>query len=133
MSPPRGETARYSAHALDLHQLRKPDIDFWTMWDGDLLVAIGALKMLAPGHGELKLMHTLEAARRRGAASAMLAHLIEVARAKRFARLSLETGAWPYVEPARALYRRHGFGECPPFGDYEPDPNSVFMTLALDL
>ena len=47
-------------------------------------------------------------------------------------RLSLETGSWPYFEAARAFYRRHGFVECPPFGDYNPDPNSVFMTLELE-
>ena len=34
--------------------------------------------------------------------------------------------------PARALYESFGFVACAPFGDYRPDPNSVFMTLALD-
>ena len=48
------------------------------------------------------------------------------------ARLSLETGSWPYFAPARALYARHGFTECGPFGDYREDPNSVFMTLVFD-
>jgi len=47
------------------------------------------------------------------------------------ARLSLETGARPYFQPAQALYRSHGFVECGAFGDYAPDPDSVFMTLAL--
>jgi len=32
---------------------------------------------------------------------------------------------------AHALYRSEGFVECAPFGDYNPDPNSVFMTLEL--
>jgi putative acetyltransferase len=27
-----------------------------------------------------------------------------------------------------ALYRRFGFAECPPFGDYILDPFSIFMT-----
>jgi putative acetyltransferase len=27
-----------------------------------------------------------------------------------------------------ALYTAHGFTECPPFGDYKLDPNSVFLT-----
>jgi isocitrate/isopropylmalate dehydrogenase len=31
----------------------------------------------------------------------------------------------------RALYRKHGFVECAPFGGYLPDPNSVFMSLDL--
>jgi putative acetyltransferase len=61
----------------------------------------------------------------------MLRHIIAAARAEGLSRLSLETGSWAYFRPARELYRRHGFVECPPFGDYGPDPNSVFMTLDL--
>jgi hypothetical protein len=56
---------------------------------------------------------------------------LPTARAGGMSRLSLETGAWPYFAPARALYARHGFVECGPFGDYREDPNSVFMTLVL--
>jgi putative acetyltransferase len=44
-------------------------------------------------------------------------------------RLSLETGCFAYFAPAVALYRAHGFIECAPFGDYTPDPNSLFLTL----
>ena len=32
---------------------------------------------------------------------------------------------------ARSLYRTRGFVECPPFGDYAPDANSIFMSLDL--
>ena len=46
-------------------------------------------------------------------------------------RLSLETGSFEYFRPAVALYAKHGFVECEPFGEYAPDPNSTFMTLAL--
>lgn len=76
-------------------------------------------------------MHTLEPARRKGIGSAMLRHIIAAADARGMSRLSLETGSWEYFGPARALYRRHGFVECAPFGDYVADPNSVFMSLAL--
>ena len=61
----------------------------------------------------------------------MLRHIIGTARAGGMVRLSLETGSWDYFRPARALYARHGFVECPPFADYVLDPNSVFMTLDL--
>ncbi|MFZ0009289.1 MAG: GNAT family N-acetyltransferase [Steroidobacteraceae bacterium] len=80
---------------------------------------------------ELKSMHTVPAARRRGVATLMLRHLIAAARSGGMRRLSLETGSWDYFEPARELYRRHGFHVCPPFADYDPDPNSTFMTLQL--
>jgi GNAT superfamily N-acetyltransferase len=59
----------------------------------------------------------------------MLRHIIDAARSMGLERLSLETGSWEYFNAARALYRRHGFVECPPFGDYVEDRNSIFMTL----
>lgn len=128
----RAQTAPGSAHALDLSGLRASDIAFWTGWDGEMLVAVGALKTLSPAHGEVKSMHTAEVARRRGFAGRMLGHLIGEARARGMARLSLETGAWDYFKPAVALYRAHGFMPCGPFEGYIADPNSVFLTLDLD-
>jgi len=127
----RSQTAPGSAHALDLSGLRSPDIQFWSAWDGDDVIAIGALKRLSDLHGEVKSMHTAEPHRRRGVGAAMLRHIIDRARHAGLSRLSLETGSWAYFDPARALYRRHGFVDCPPFGSYGPDPNSVFMTLEL--
>jgi putative acetyltransferase len=76
-------------------------------------------------------MHSAEACRRNGVARGMLLHLIGAARSLGMSRLSLETGSWPYFQPARALYRSVGFVECPPFGEYAHDPNSVFMSLDL--
>ena len=58
----------------------------------------------------------------------MLQHLIDEAVARGYARLSLETGSMAFFEPARRLYAAFGFVPCAPFGDYRPDPNSVFMT-----
>lgn len=125
------ETEPGSAHALDLSGLRAPSVSFWSAWDGETLVGVGALKRLSDDHGEVKSMHTVEAARGRGVGSTMLRHIIASARDAGMRRLSLETGSWPYFAPARAMYARHGFVECEPFGDYVPDRNSTFMTLAL--
>jgi putative acetyltransferase len=94
-------------------------------------MAVGALKALDADHGEVKSMHVAAEHRRQGVAAAMLDHIIGEARRRGLRRLSLETGAWDYFAPARAFYRRHGFLDCPPFGDYRPDPNSVFLTLDL--
>ena len=127
----RANTAPGSAHALDLAGLQAPGISFWTIWDGDTLLGCGALKRLAADHGEVKSMHTAQAVRRKGIASAMLRHIIATARGRRIARLSLETGSWDYFRPAQAFYRRHGFVACGPFADYVLDPNSVFMTRDL--
>ncbi|WP_157217610.1 GNAT family N-acetyltransferase [Flavisphingomonas formosensis] len=127
----RAQTAAGSAHALDLSGLQAPDIRFWALWQEEELLGLGALRRLPDRHGEVKSMHIAEPFRGRGAGSAMLAHIIAAARSDGLARLSLETGSWDYFLPARRLYARHGFVECAPFGDYAPDPNSVFMTLDL--
>jgi putative acetyltransferase len=123
------QTEPQSAHALDLSGLKSSDVSFWSGWDDDQVVAIGALKRLSDSHGEIKSMHTAESHRRKGVGSAMLRHIIARARESGLSQLSLETGAWPFFIPARELYKRHGFAECPAFGDYVPDPNSIFMTM----
>jgi len=129
-------TPRESAHALDASSLRAPDIEFWAAWEGEgdaaVVLGVAALRTLTPDHGEVKSMHTDERRRRRGVGGALLRHVVAAARARGMTRLSLETGSAPYFAPARALYARHGFVACPPFGDYAPDPHSVFMTRALD-
>jgi putative acetyltransferase len=113
----RAQTAPGSAHALDLDGLQAPKISLWTIRDDDgALLGVGALKRLSADHGEVKSMHTAEAAGGRGVGRAMLRHIVAAARASGFSRLSLETGSWDYFRPARALYRSHGFVECPPFG-----------------
>jgi putative acetyltransferase len=61
----------------------------------------------------------------------MLAHILGEARRRGYRRLSLETGSMGAFAPARALYAGFGFHDCPPFGGYVLDPNSVFMTLEL--
>jgi putative acetyltransferase len=127
----RAHTAPGSAHALDVTGLQAPNITFWAAWDGDTLVAVGAFKLLAENHGEVKSMHTVPSARRKGVGSAMLQHIVAFARSRGISRLSLETGSWDYFQPAVAFYRKHGFVECQPFADYVPDPNSIFMTLDL--
>ena len=125
LSPPE------SMHALDVSKLRAPGITFWAVWEGDELLGCGALKELEPGHGEVKSMRTPSALRRRGAGRAMLAHILQVARERKYERLSLETGSMEAFVPAQRLYASVGFERCGPFGDYQEDPNSVFMTLKL--
>jgi putative acetyltransferase len=126
LSPPE------SVHALDLAKLRRPDITFWTAWsdDGELL-GCGALRELTRTHGEIKSMRTPEALRRRGAGRAMLEHIVQEARRRRYQRLSLETGSMAAFAPAQQLYESAGFRACPPFGDSAEEPHRVFMTRRL--
>ncbi|MFC4728278.1 GNAT family N-acetyltransferase [Coralloluteibacterium thermophilus] len=120
-----------SVHALDLERLRRPGITFWTAWEDGALLGCAALRALDAEHAELKSMRTARAHLRRGVAAALLRHVMEEARRRGFRRLSLETGSPAAFLPARALYTRFGFVLCGPFGNYGPDPYSVFMTRAL--
>ncbi|WP_369959409.1 GNAT family N-acetyltransferase [Pseudomonas benzenivorans] len=125
VSPPE------SKHALDINDLKRPDILFWTAWLDLELVGCGAIKRLDAEHGEIKSMRTSPAHRGRGVASSLLTHILHEARQRGFRRISLETGAMPFFAPACSLYRQHGFTFCPPFADYAEDPNSLYMSRML--
>jgi putative acetyltransferase len=125
VSPPE------SRHALDLEQLRQPGITFWTVWDGGQLAGCVALKEIDSRQGEVKSMRTAKTHRRQGVASMLLQHLIAAAKRRGYRRLSLETGAMPYFEPARRLYHKAGFKACEAIVGYRPDPNSNFFTLEI--
>jgi len=125
-------TPLQDVHALDLDGLLDPMITVFSARHEGQLLAIGALKQLDESHGELKSMHTAEAARGQGIGRAMVDYLLRVAQHRGYCRVSLETGATDVYEPARSLYRRSGFTPCEPFGDYRESPNSAFMTLLLD-
>ena len=120
-----------SCHALDLTGLKQPDVTFWTIWDGVSLAGCGALKEIDRAHAEIKSMRTADGHQRKGVGAQMLRHILDEAARRGYRRLSLETGAQPFFDPARKLYASFGFVECPPFGDYVLDPNSIFMTREL--
>ncbi|MFK7732070.1 MAG: GNAT family N-acetyltransferase [Pseudomonadales bacterium] len=120
-----------SVHALDLDELRGEQLSFWTLWKKDELLACGALKSLGDKHAEIKSMRTSENFLRQGIAGQLLTRLLAQARKSGLQWVSLETGSQDYFEPARQLYLKYGFSFCPPFANYEEDPNSVFMSLQL--
>ncbi len=127
----RAQTPPGSVHMRGAEALDSPDIAFFVLRAGGAPLAMGALRSLDPQHGELKSMHVLDGHRGRGLAQALLARLVAEAQRRGLRRLSLETGAQPNFDAARALYRAAGFVECGPFGDYGVDPSSVFMTMGL--
>jgi len=125
-----------SVHALDHAALSGPLITFWTAREEGELLGCGALKLLdsphgTANHGEIKSMRTTASARGRGVATLLLTHILDEARRRNYGRVFLETGTEEYFAPARRLYARNGFTECPPFAGYALDPNSVFMELRL--
>ena len=120
-----------SVHALDLDKLRKPEITFWTAWDGKELLGCGALKELDPAYGEIKSMRTATRHLRKGVALSIMQVILAEAKKRSYQRLSLETGSMAAFAPARAMYARLGFQLCGPFQGYVEDQHSVFMTKAL--
>lgn len=131
------EGERYSAslyppesnHHLTLDELRTSHIRFLVARDAaGRAVATGALALFGPW-AELKRMWVVPAARGRGVSKAILAALEAHAREAQVSCLRLETGVENHA--ALALYERAGFARCDPFGDYQPDPLSVFMQKTL--
>ncbi|MGC1305890.1 MAG: GNAT family N-acetyltransferase [Phormidesmis sp.] len=120
-----------SVHVLGVESLRSPSITFWSAWQDSNLLGCGALKALNASCGEIKSMRTVEAYKRQGVASSILAHIVAIARQRGYQHLHLETGSLPAFQPARAFYEKHGFDYRTPFADYTADPNSVFMTKHL--
>jgi putative acetyltransferase len=118
-----------SVHALDHSALSDRGITFWTAREDGALLGCGALKQLASQQGEIKSMRTTPAARGRGIAALLLARIVDEARRRHYEHLYLETGSEEFFAPARRLYHRHGFTDCPPFASYTLDPHSVFMHL----
>lgn len=125
------DTPPESIHMLPREALEAENVHFFVMRIAGRPVAMGAIKRLAGDAAELKSMHVLAEYRGAGLSRLMLAHLIDAGRSRGAQRLFLETGIQPTFEAARSLYRRAGFTDCAPFADYRPDPNSVFMNMAL--
>lgn len=118
--------------ALDLTGLRAPGVTVWSIWDGDAICGIGALKQHDAAMAEVKSMRTHPDHLRRGVAALLLEHILSIARERGLARISLETGSGPAFEPALALYRRRGFAGGPAFADYLASPFNQFLHLDLE-
>jgi putative acetyltransferase len=81
--------------ALDYSGLKAPNVTVWSIWEGDAILGIGALRQIDAQSAEVKSMRTHPNHVRRGAARALLEHIIAEARRRGVRRLSLETGSGP--------------------------------------
>ncbi len=114
-----------SNHLLDIETMKGPLVDFRVARLDGTAVGCGALLRDPRGFGEIKRMYLAPQSRGRGIGRAILSRLIELAEAAGLPVLRLETGI--HNMEALSLYRSLGFGERGPFGDYAPDPNSIFL------
>jgi putative acetyltransferase len=114
-----------SNHFLDIAALSDPAVTFLVVRDGSHAIGCGALLHDPRGWGEIKRMYMRPGQRGRGIGKRVLSELEGIARTAGLSLLRLETGI--HNADALTLYRRAGFAERGPFGDYAPDPLSVFM------
>ncbi len=124
----RAHTPAGAVFALDPDTGADPHLTLVTARRDGMLLGMGAVRDLGAGHGELKSVHTDEAARGHGVGTAIVTHLLALARARGWVRVSLETGVGEAFRPARTLYARCGFVACGAFGDYADTGTSAFMT-----
>jgi len=120
-----------SAHVLDIKGLKDLTIKFWSLWEDNQLMGIGALKFLDKEHGEFKSIRVNDKFRKKGNGTKVINHLIDEAKKLNIKKLSLETGAGFFFNPARKLFNQCGFKVCKPFSHYKEDVNSVYMCLLI--
>ena len=120
-----------NVHAMPPERLREDDVTFFVVREGAELAAVGALKELGDGRGELKSMRATPEFRGKGAGRALLEHLIGEAKTRGYRWLGLETGRTEEFADARALYQRYGFAEGEAFNGYVSDDFSLCMEREL--
>lgn len=120
-----------SNHLESVAALQSANVLFLGAYVNGILAGCGAVKLLDDGapYGELKRMFVLETYRGKGISKAILHRLEAHLLASGVAIARLETGI--RQPEALGLYRHLGYRERAPFGDYLPDPLSLFMEKEL--
>ena len=128
----RAASPEGSAHVLDIPGLKAPSIKFWSLWENEKLLGCGALKFLDKHHGEFKSIRVHDKFRNKGNGVKVMEHLIREAIKLNIERLSIETGAGKFFEPARKLFKKCNFEPCGPFAHYKEDVNSIYLTKLIN-
>ena len=121
-----------SAHVLDIPGLKDSSIKFWSLWENELLLGCGALKFLERDHGEFKSIRVHNNFRNKGYGIKIMQHLIYEAKKLDIKKLSIETGAGEFFDPARKLFKKCNFKPCKPFAHYKEDVNSIYLTRLIN-
>lgn len=113
-----------SNHLLDVSSLLAENVSFFVAHDQAKACGFGAL-VATPTYGEVKRMYVDAASRGLGIGQMLLDRIEQQATTLGLRMLRLETGV--RQPEAIALYRKNGFSQIGPFGDYQPDPLSRFL------
>jgi len=118
-----------SNHGTALNELLQPNVTFLVARLDGAVVGTAAI-VATDGYAEMKRVFVAETARGLKLGSKLLRAIEQNAAAKGLSIVRLETGV---SQPeALGLYRKAGYVEVEPFGDYDPDPLSIFMEKSLD-
>ena len=128
----RAASPEGSAHVLDIPGLKISSIKFWSFWKNDKLFGCGALKFLDKNHGEFKSIRIHDNFKKKGESIIIIEHLIKEAKKLNIERISLETGAGKFFDPARKLFKKCDFKPCKPFAHYKEDINSIYLTKLIN-
>ena len=128
----RAASPEGSAHVLDIPGLKTSSIKFWSLWQDEKLLGCGALKFLDKNHGEFKSIRIHDNFRNKGNGIKIIKHLIEEAKNLDIKKISIETGAGKFFEPARKLFKKCDFKPCKPFAHYKDDINSIYLTKLIN-
>jgi len=118
-----------SNHLLGIERLLHSDIRFVVARQNGVALGCGALRIDAEGYGEVKRLFVTPDARGLGLGERLVIELERIARNESLQCLRLETGIHQHA--ALAVFRKLGFSERSPFGEYRMDRLSRFMEKAL--
>jgi putative acetyltransferase len=113
-----------SNHLDPVDELSKSNVVFMAVYIDSEICGIGCVKMF-DDYGELKRLYVTGKHRGKGLAKALINELESHLVKNRIMVARLETGI--HQHEAIGLYKRLGYSETAPFGDYMEDPLSVFM------
>jgi putative acetyltransferase len=119
-----------SNHLLSVAALREPNVAFITARLNGRFAGCGAFVNRDSAYAEIKRMFVLPEFRGRKIGRRLLDELEARARAAGLKHARLETGI--YQLEALQCYQKAGYERCGPFGEYKPDPLSVFMHKVLE-
>lgn len=119
-----------SNHLEPIESLTNKNVIMLGALHKECLFAMGAVKLFK-NYGEIKRLFVPEKHRGKGLAQKIMAELEDNLIQRSIFTARLETGI--YQPEAVGLYKKLGYVLCDPFGDYKPDPLSVFMEKQLSL
>jgi putative acetyltransferase len=114
---------------VDFDSPKVEAITFILAYRGDVPVGCGAISPLHEGLVELKRFYVEPEYRRNGIALHILNHLESIAKESRYVTMLLETG--DQQPEAISFYKKHGFIEIDPYGEYIGCASSVCFAKQL--